>query len=73
MARAEQIKLETQKSSMGTEADIAGKYADVATKYSEIENSGRDRDIAEFTAGSKAGNDARSNEVKSQQQSKSKE
>ena len=73
MARAEQIKLETQKSSMGAEADIAGKYADVATKYSEIENSGRDRDIAEFTAGSKAGNDARSNEVKSQQQSKSKE
>ena len=56
-ARAEQIEMETQKGVMGTDADIANKYADVASKYSMIDKQSREADVAEFTAGAKAGSD----------------
>ena len=57
-ARARQIMIETEKGVKSFDADVANKYADVAKKYSEVENATRDRDIKEFEAGSKAGNES---------------
>ncbi len=58
-ARAEQVRSETAGKGMGLEADVAAKYAGVAKTYSDIDNEARDRDVAEFSAGAKAGNDSR--------------